>query len=213
MIYEVIKKFLKLSASTEKAALEIYERLPLSLRYRALYGPVFLRWLKVLKEAEGWDQERLYAFQLEQTRNLLMHAMAHVPYYKNLFRRYGYQPEKMQSFDDFRTLPFLDKEIVRDHSTALIDERLSLKYLSRKSTGGSSGIPVTIYRSRANEAAFLAFRTNILDRMPEEQRRAFQERMKGIEAEARLSPAERRARQVDRFIAQLEARRAELKKA
>jgi len=62
MIYEVIKKFLKLSASTEKAALEIYERLPLSLRYRALYGPVFLRWLKVLKEAEGWDQERLYAF-------------------------------------------------------------------------------------------------------------------------------------------------------
>jgi len=165
MIYEVIKKFLKLSASTEKAALEIYERLPLSLRYRVLYGPVFLRWLKVLKEAEEWDQERLYAFQFEQTRNLLMNAMAHVPYYKNLFRRYGYQPEKMQSFDDFRTLPFLDKEIVRDHSTALIDERLSLKYLSRKSTGGSSGIPVTIYRSRANEAAFLAFRTNILDRI------------------------------------------------
>jgi hypothetical protein len=53
----------------------------------------------------------------------------------------------------------------------------------------------------------------LLDRMPEEQRRAFQERMKGMEAEAKLSPPERRARQIDRFIAQLEARRAELKKA
>jgi hypothetical protein len=53
----------------------------------------------------------------------------------------------------------------------------------------------------------------LLDRLPEEQRRAFQERMKSMEAEAKLSPAERRARQIDRFIAQLEARRAELKKA
>lgn len=53
----------------------------------------------------------------------------------------------------------------------------------------------------------------LLDRMPAEQRRAFQERVKSMEAEAKLPPAERRARQVDRFIAQLEARRAELKKA
>ena len=53
----------------------------------------------------------------------------------------------------------------------------------------------------------------LLDRLPEDQRRAFQDRVKAMEAEAKLTPAQRRARQIDRFIAQLEQRRAELKKA
>jgi len=161
----VIKKLLALSASAEKAALNIYERTPLSLRYRLFYSPAFLRWLTLLKESENWDKERVRAYQLEQTRNLLIHSMKNVPYYRNIFSASGFNPENVQNFDDLRVLPYLSKENVRDNTREFIDERVPLTSLTKKSTGGSSGIPITVYRSRSNEAAFLAFRTSILARI------------------------------------------------
>jgi hypothetical protein len=52
----------------------------------------------------------------------------------------------------------------------------------------------------------------LLDRLPEDQRKAFQERMKAAQAEAKLTPEQRRLRQIERFIKELEDRAAELKK-
>jgi hypothetical protein len=53
----------------------------------------------------------------------------------------------------------------------------------------------------------------LLQRLPEDQRKAFQDRMKAVEADGKLSPEQRRVRLIDRFIGQLEERRAELGKA
>ena len=52
----------------------------------------------------------------------------------------------------------------------------------------------------------------LLDRLPEDQRKAFQERMKAAQSEAKLTPEQRRVRQIERFIKELEDRAAELKK-
>jgi hypothetical protein len=52
----------------------------------------------------------------------------------------------------------------------------------------------------------------LLDRLPEDQRKAFQERMKAAQAEAKLTPEQRRVRQIERFVKELEDRAAELKK-
>ncbi len=145
--------------------MDIYERLPLSLRYKVFYGATFLRWLTILKESENWDNDRLHAYQLEQTRDSLIHSMKHVPYYRRLFRSIGFRPEKMQSADDLKVLPYLDKKELRDRATEFVDESIPLRSLIRKPTGGSSGIPLSIYRTKESSAAFLAFRTNILGRI------------------------------------------------
>jgi hypothetical protein len=52
----------------------------------------------------------------------------------------------------------------------------------------------------------------MLDRLPEDQRKAFQDRMKAAQAEAKLTPEQRRVRQIDRFIQELEDRAAEIRK-
>ena len=165
MVYEILKKFARASTITEKVALNLYELLPLAFRYRFLYGPAFQRWLAFLKEAENWDKGRWSSYQIEQTKALLIHAMKHVPYYRKLFRNLGFQPEKMQGLDDLKKLPYLNKDDIRDNPAEFLDERIPIKSLVRIPTGGSSGIPLTIYRSRQNVAAFLAFRTSILGRM------------------------------------------------
>jgi phenylacetate-CoA ligase len=165
MIIDVLRKFVGSSASLERAAWDVYERLPASFKYRMLHGPAFHSWLTLLRGSENWDQERVHAFQIEQTKMLLMHSHQHIPYYRNLFSQLGFRPHNFQSFDDLSRLPYLGKEQVRDNAEEFIDEHIPLKSLSTKLTGGSSGIPLTVYRSRDSLAAFLAFRVNILGRI------------------------------------------------
>lgn len=162
---EFIKKFLRSSSVMEKAALEVYERLPQGFRHRVFYGPAFFRWLSLLKESEDWDKDKFESYQFEQAKNLLVHATKNVPYYRKLFSAIGFCPQKMQSLDDLRSLPYLSKETVRENPGEFVDERRPLHSLKKKFTSGSTGIPMTIYESREAEAAFHAFRANLLGRI------------------------------------------------
>jgi phenylacetate-coenzyme A ligase PaaK-like adenylate-forming protein len=162
--FEVIRKFIKSSGSMEKAALNMYAWLPLSFRNRIFYGPAYFRWLSFLKESETWDKDRFDRYQFEQAKTLLMHAMRNVPYYRKLFSEIGFHPEKMQGLDELSLLPCLHKETVRAGHLAFVDERIPPGALVRKATSGSTGIPLTVYRSRESSAAFHAFRANIVGR-------------------------------------------------
>ncbi|HET6513578.1 MAG TPA: hypothetical protein VFG09_00290 [Thermodesulfovibrionales bacterium] len=163
--FEVLKKFIRSSTIAENWALNIYEGLPLALRYRICCGPGFFRWLSFLKESEEWDRERFDAYQFEQTKNLLDHAMKNVPFYRRLFPDVSFSPLKMQSLDDLRTLPCLTKETVRDNPAQFVDEHLAPDSLRERQTSGSSGIPLTMYENREAVAAFHAFRANLLARI------------------------------------------------
>ena len=161
---DIIKRFIKSSSLTEIAALNIYEWVPLSFRYRFFYGAAYLDWLSLLKQAEDWDSNKLALYQFEQTKNMLVHAMRNVPYYRELFSYIGFSPAKMQSLDDLKALPYLDKETVRKGSMNFVDERVPPASLIKAETSGSSGIPLALYRSRDSVAAFLAFWLNIVGR-------------------------------------------------
>lgn len=164
-VLEVAKRFIKSSSLAERAALNICERVPRSLWYRVFCGPGFFHWLSFLKESEYWDKERFRNYQFEQTKNLLAHAMNNVPYYRRLFSDIGFRPQKMQSLDDMESLPYLSKEVVRDHPGQFINERIAPNSLVEKRTSGSTGIPMTVYESRESYAAFHAFRASLLDRI------------------------------------------------
>ena len=164
-VLEVAKRFIKSSSLAERAALNICERLPLSLWYRVFCGPTFFRRLSFLKESEYWDKDTFCNYQFEQAKDLLVHAMNNVPYYRRLFSDIGFCPQKMQGLDDLRSLPLLSKETIRDNPAEFVDERMALHSLKKKLTSGSTGIPLTIYESRESYAAFHAFRANLLDRV------------------------------------------------
>jgi len=163
--FEVVKAFIKSTYLSEKAALNLYEWLPLSLRYRFFLGSTFFSWLSFLEESEHWSREKYVAYQFEQMKDLCMHALKNVPYYKKLFLDIGFYPQKVQSLDDFACLPYLTRETVRDKPGEFVDERILSKDLIKKQTSGSSGIPMTIYRNREAEAAFHAFRANLMGRI------------------------------------------------
>ncbi|MEW6416533.1 MAG: hypothetical protein AB1480_00210 [Nitrospirota bacterium] len=165
MSIEIIRKFIKSHFLLEKVTREVIERLPLKLLHRLYFGKTFLYWTAFLKESEYWDKERLEAFQLEQLKVLLKHVQQHVPYYREIFSSYGFNPRKVQCLDDIKTLPYLTKETVSERVNDFIAENIPQKALIKTTTSGSTGIPLTIYKTRESDEIYASFLFNIMSRV------------------------------------------------
>ncbi|MEO6562227.1 MAG: AMP-binding protein [Nitrosospira sp.] len=98
---------------------------------------------KELEISQWWDQIRLQELQLSRLRQLLTHAGAYVPYYRNLFAKIGFEAKGVRSLTDLQRLPLLDKSKIRSNIEALKSE--NARSLHRFNTGGSSGEPLVFY--------------------------------------------------------------------
>jgi phenylacetate-CoA ligase len=96
-----------------------------------------------LEATQWWPREQIEVLQLERMRALLAHAAAHVPYYRELFRKSGFDPREIRALADLARLPFLTKPLIRANVDALKSERA--QGLARFNTGGSSGEPLVFY--------------------------------------------------------------------
>jgi phenylacetate-CoA ligase len=162
---DTIKRFIGSSPVLDRIAREVFETIPLALRYRTYYGKTFLSWLAFLKESEYWDRDRFEAFQLEELRKLLNHADMNVPYYKRLFADHGFKPQKIQSISDIEKLPYLTREIVKENVHDFLATNIPYKELIKTTTSGSTGIPLTVYKTRESAAVYQAFLLNLLSRV------------------------------------------------
>ena len=85
--------------------------------------------------------DQLRALQLEKLRSVLAHCAASVPYYRESFRKAGFEPGDVKSIGDLAGLPVLDKSILREHTQEFLSEGITEKTQIAK-TGGSTGEPL-----------------------------------------------------------------------
>jgi len=132
-----------------------YRLLPLSLRY----GKVYTEYTKLLEKSQWWPKKKLEEYQWRKLEALLKHAYKNVPYYRRIFNEREIKPKDIQNFDDFRKIPFLTKEIVRDNLQNLTAKNYPKSKLLYMTTGGSTGTPLGFYYekgvARSKELAFM----------------------------------------------------------
>lgn len=75
--------------------------------------------------------------QFEKIKETLVYADKHVPYYRQLFKKCGFEPEKMVSMKEIEKIPLLTKEKVIEAEESIYSEEDIPYYTSY--TGGSSG--------------------------------------------------------------------------
>src|SRR5262245_16231723 len=131
----------------------VYHRLPRPL----CYGPLFSPTLKVLRDSEKWDEDRLMDFQVKKLRTMLRHCAAHVPYYRRLFRKIGFDPESFRVPTDLTLLPFLDKDTIRANLQDLLADNLRPGQRIYFTTGGTMGQPLGLYNIRCSGGRERAF--------------------------------------------------------
>ena len=111
--------------------------------HERLKGHSSVRRLRELEASQWWSGERIEALRVERLRALLGHAQAHVPYYRDVFARVGFDARDVRSVADLARLPLLVKaDIRRDAERIKADDAPALK---RYNTGGSSGEPLVFF--------------------------------------------------------------------
>jgi len=106
---------------------------------------------RYLKETQYWSYERIREYQLYKLKRLLKHAYLYVPYYNKVFKEIGADPDDIRTFEDFKKLPVLTKEIIRENFEHLIAKNISRKQLIPNATGGSTGEPLHFYQDKQYE--------------------------------------------------------------
>ena len=115
-------------------------------------------WERFLTESETWDAERLAAFQAAQLSRTLHHAYEHVPYYRRRFVELGAHPSDFRAPSDLHRFPLLTKAHLQEEGEQLLADDVPARNRKYDTTGGSTGIPVSIcHDSPRSPAANWAF--------------------------------------------------------
>jgi len=120
---------------------------------------------RLLQQSQWWTKEQIATYQWRRLKALLQHAYDHVPYYTKLFDSLGLKPQEIDSIQAFQKIPFLTKELVRQHVEELkaVDYRQS--QFERTLTGGSTGFPLHFFVEKGVwYARHLAYIRALLDR-------------------------------------------------
>lgn len=124
-------------------------------RRMAFGGDEYLRWNKLLYEMENWPQQKLYEFQYDLLKKLMVHVNQNVPYYRRLFRREKVGPKTIKCIEDLEKLPILTKKDVSANYKRLYAGNVSSRGSIYRSTSGTSGFSLKFCLDKKTYAAIL----------------------------------------------------------
>ena len=113
-----------------------------SLRPAALASGEGLRFREAAARWSGAERREWVLGRLHQT---VRHAWETTPYYKGLFDQIGFDPRRKFTFDEFASLPTLERADIHRAGAGLVSVALRPDELKRDATGGSTGVPTVVW--------------------------------------------------------------------
>ncbi|HMK36208.1 MAG TPA: hypothetical protein VK463_14135 [Desulfomonilaceae bacterium] len=110
--------------------------------------PLARRLLSQLRESQGWSSDQFRTFQNEQLREHVRYAAERIPYYSNLFRQEGIDPNSVRTVEDLGKIPFLEKNTVRNSPMSFLRDGRPSRSWNQFFTSGTTGSPMKLFNSR-----------------------------------------------------------------
>lgn len=107
-----------------------------------------MKYLAEYEKTQWYSPEQIRDYQQKQLEKLLQHAYRHVPYYRKIMQEYGVVDNGKIVLDRFIYIPFLTKEILREHFEELKSDDLDQRKWYKNTSGGSTGEPVTFIQDK-----------------------------------------------------------------
>lgn len=117
---------------------------------RVARGRKTLQHLAWLERSQWASPEEIERYQVAALRALLTHAGVRIPYWRDTFRRLGFDPRDVNRREDLAALPVLTRETIRERYSDLVDPQLAPTNL-KKATSGSTGAPLRFEYSQESE--------------------------------------------------------------
>ncbi len=113
-----------------------------------LRGTATMRCLAELEQSQWWRHDKIMELQARRLQALVTHAYENVPYYQRVFDERQLRPHHIRTPEDLAKLPEMTKALMRSNSADLVARGARQKELLRRSTGGSTGEPLSFYRTK-----------------------------------------------------------------
>lgn len=123
--------------------------------FQKMVGERVLDCLRELEKTQWYSSSQLLDLQWKKLEQLLAHCYDNVSYYRALFDKLAMRPEDIKDMDDFRQLPILTKQEMRQNLHQMVAQDKRRPFTTRK-TSGSTGIPVEFQIGRAANSYRLA---------------------------------------------------------
>ncbi len=131
---------------------------------------IYLKWYSFLEKSQWWSKEENDLYQWQKVKILLNYSYNNIPYYNELLSKMGATPEDFKTWADFRKIPYLKKEIVRERQTDFVPGNIkNLKKLKYCTTSGSTGMPLEFFRFNQDDVIENAFMNNQWSRVGYEE--------------------------------------------
>lgn len=117
-----------------------YSIMPWELRMGSAYRRIF----KFLKESSAWSEDQWHVYQTRELFELLHYCNLYVPFYQECFKQYSINLDSSDIWEEFRKIPFVDKDILRKHNAQFVSRQYGKGVLYKGTTGGTTGKPVSI---------------------------------------------------------------------
>ena len=122
-------------------------------------GRRFRRQAAFAEKAQWWPGEQARGYQLAKLREVLALAYEKTTFYHDLFDSVGFKPGDLQSLEDMRRLPLIDRSMVVDHLDEMCTVSPDSPGIDYISTGGTSGSPLRFYAPASRSAIEYAYLT------------------------------------------------------
>ncbi len=131
----------------------------LSLRYRIyhLLYPLHhwmisyntTQYYEDMDRSQWLTNSKIREYQELKLRQLISHVYYHVPYYRDVMDSLSLKPEDIQTIDDLKKLPIIDKADVRENMhLGIMSNNHDKKKIQKVTTSGSTGEPFTVYAEK-----------------------------------------------------------------
>jgi len=101
--------------------------------------------LRELERSQYYEPGKIKETQFLRLKEITSYANEHCPFYKKRFAEHGIIPEKLNSFDDIKSIPILTKDDIRENQKQIISDQYAVGNLLYKRTGGSTSVPLALY--------------------------------------------------------------------
>ncbi len=108
--------------------------------------------LRFLRKSQFWSEDKIREFQEKKMKFLIRFADKTVPYYHRLFKKHKIDITRISSAEDLKTIPPLNKEIVRCKFKDLLSISRKKHHTQRGRTGGSTGHPLQFIRDKISKS-------------------------------------------------------------
>ncbi len=117
----------------------------------------YYNWYGFINTSQWWDEKQLKEYQWKKMKEMLAFCNQNIPYYQRVFRNMGIIPDDIMTEDDFQKIPFLTKDILGKHTEELLPIGINRSKLIKYNTGGSTGMPLIIYKTNIDDTIEKAF--------------------------------------------------------